>query len=88
VVEDDDLDLLGQAGLGDFVGLAAADEIRRIGTAAFCGDRGDRRGAGRTRQQGQFFQAGGKSPVPKSIPTNAARITEASAILTRRLARG
>jgi hypothetical protein len=58
VVEDDDLDLVGENGLRDLVGLAAADEIRRIGTVALRGDRGDRFGPCRARQQGQFFQAG------------------------------
>jgi len=58
VVEDDDVGIVDGRRLGDFVGLAAADKIGRIGGGAFCGDRGDRLRAGRARQQGELFETG------------------------------
>ena len=58
VIEDDDFNLLGQAGLGDLVGLAGTDEIGGVGAGALGGDGGDRFGAGRAGEQSQLFHAG------------------------------
>jgi hypothetical protein len=60
VIEDDDLAALGQHGLADLVGLAAADEISRIRGGALGRDGRHRFGTGGTRQQLQFLDAGGK----------------------------
>ena len=68
MVEDDDFQAIVDDGVADFIGLAAADEVRGIGTGTLGRDGGNRVRTGGTRQQHQFLHAGGEVAVTEVNP--------------------